>query len=198
MRLSVERLDALEVPESVVELRRLTAAMLPRIDLSELLLEVHAWTGFLHAYVHVSGEDTRMSDLPISVAALLIAEACNVGLIPMIDPDIEALTRGRLSHVDQNYLRADTHAAANALLIAAQAQVPIAQLWGGGLLASVDGLRFVVPVRTLNAGPSPKYFGHKRGLTWLNAVFRAELQPMQHWAFVAHGEDVQFPLMAGC
>jgi TnpA family transposase len=167
MRLSVERLDALEVPESVVELRRLTAAMLPRIDLPELLLEVHAWTGFLHAYVHVSGEDTRMSDLPISVAALLIAEACNVGLIPMIDPDIEALTRGRLSHVDQNYLRADTHAAANALLIAAQAQVPIAQLWGG-LLASVDGLRFVVPVRTLNAGPSPKYFGHKRGLTWLN------------------------------
>jgi TnpA family transposase len=111
-----------------------------------------------------------MSDLPVSVAALLIAEACNVGLVPVIDPDIEALTRGRLSHVDQNYLRADTHAAANALLIAAQAQVPIAQLWGGGLLASVDGLRFVVPVRTLNAGPSPKYFGHKRGLTWLNAV----------------------------
>jgi len=48
--------------------------------------------------------------------------------------------------------------------------VPIAQAWGGGLLASVDGLRFVVPVRTLNAGPSPKYFGYKRGLTWLNAV----------------------------
>jgi len=37
-------------------------------------------------------------------------------------------------------------------------------------LASVDGLRFVVPVRTLNAGPSPKYLGYKRGLTWLNAV----------------------------
>lgn len=42
--------------------------------------------------------------------------------------------------------------------------------WGGGLLASVDGLRFVVPVRTINAGPSPKYFGYKRGITWLNAV----------------------------
>ena len=40
----------------------------------------------------------------------------------------------------------------------------------GGLLASVDGLRFVVPVRTINAGPSPKYFGYKRGITWLNAV----------------------------
>jgi TnpA family transposase len=111
-----------------------------------------------------------MNDLPVSVAALLIAEACNVGLVPVTDPNVAALTRGRLSHVDQNYLRAETHTGANVLLIAAQAQVPLAQLWGGGLLASVDGLRFVVPVRTLNAGPSPKYFGYKRGLTWLNAV----------------------------
>jgi TnpA family transposase len=89
---------------------------------------------------------------------------------PVTDPNIEALTPGRLSHVDQNYLRAQTHAGANAQLIAAQAKVPLARLWGGGLLASVDGLRFVVPVRTLGAGPSPKYFGYKRGLTWLNAV----------------------------
>ena len=56
------------------------------------------------------------------------------------------------------------------VLIDAQAQIPIARAWGGGLLASVDGLRFVVPVRTINAGPSPKYFGCKRGITWLNAV----------------------------
>ena len=58
-------------------------------DLPELLLEVHAWTGFLHAYVHVSGRDTRMKDLPVSVAALLIAEACNVGLTPVIDATTE-------------------------------------------------------------------------------------------------------------
>ncbi len=169
-RLSVERLAALDASTSVEELRALTAAMLPRIDLSDLLLEVHAWTGFLDAYVHVSGSASRMNDLPISVAALLIAEACNVGLVPVTDPNNEALTKARLSHVDQNYVNAETHAAANTMLVAAQAQVPIAQLWGGGLLASVDGLRFVVPVRSLNSGPSPKYFGYKRGLTWLNAV----------------------------
>lgn len=42
--------------------------------------------------------------------------------------------------------------------------------WGDGLLASVDGLRFQVPVRTINAAPSPKYFGFKRGITWLDVV----------------------------
>jgi TnpA family transposase len=55
------------------------------------------------------------------------------------------------------------------VLIDAQAQIPIARARGGGLLASAGGLRFVVPVRTINAGPSPKYFGCKRGITWLNA-----------------------------
>ena len=99
-----------------------------------------------------------------------MAEACNVGLTPVIKPGEAALSRARLAHVDQYYVRAENHAAANAVLVDAQAQIPIAQAWGGGLLASVDGLRFVVPVRTINAGPSPKYFGYKRGITWLNAV----------------------------
>jgi TnpA family transposase len=169
-RLSVERLDALDIPESLVRLRERVAAMLPLVNLPDLLLEVHSWTGFLDAYTHVAGSGARIKDLPITLAALLIAEACNVGLTPVIDVNNEALTRDRLSHVDQNYLRADTHTAANAALIDAQARIPLAQAWGGGLVASVDGLRFVVSVRTINAGPSPKYFGYRKGLTWLNAI----------------------------
>ena len=170
VRLSVERLEAIGEPASLTELRALVAGMLPPIDLPELLLEVQAWTGFLDEYVHVGELGTRMEDLPVSVAALLVAEACNVGLTPVTKPAVPALTRDRLSHVDQNYLRAETHSAANARLIEAQASVGVAQLWGGGLIASVDGLRFVVPVQTINAAPSPRYFGLRRGVTWLNAV----------------------------
>ncbi|MEV4899014.1 transposase, partial [Nonomuraea sp. NPDC055795] len=169
-RLSVEKLGALGESASLKWLRAACQAMLPRIDLPELLLEVHSWTGFLDAYTHLADISTRMHDLPRSLAALLISEACNVGLTPVIKDGDEALTRGRLSHVDQNYVRTETHAAANAILIEAQRGVPIVKLWGGGLLASVDGLRFVVPVQTINAAPSPKYFGYKRGLTLLNAV----------------------------
>jgi TnpA family transposase len=32
----------------------------------------------------------------------------------------------------------------------------------------LTGLRFVVPVRTINAGPNPRYFGTGRGITYLN------------------------------
>jgi TnpA family transposase len=170
VKLSVDPLEALEVPESLKALRHQVASLLPRVDLPEILLEVHAWTGFLDAYAHLSGGAPRMKDLPISLAAVLISGACNVGLTPVIADGHPALTRDRLGHVEANYVRAETHAAANARLIDAQAQVPIATAWGGGLVASVDGLRFVVPVRTINAAPNPKYFGHGRGLTWFNAV----------------------------
>lgn len=44
----------------------------------------------------------------------------------------------------------------------------MAKKWGGGDVASADGMRFVVPVRTINAGANPKYFGSKRGITWYN------------------------------
>ena len=46
-RLVVDHLDALGEPDSLVWLRAGAEAMLPRVDLPELLLEVHAWTGFL-------------------------------------------------------------------------------------------------------------------------------------------------------
>jgi TnpA family transposase len=42
--------------------------------------------------------------------------------------------------------------------------------WGGGEVASADGLRFVVPVRTIHAGPNPKYFGYEYGVTYYNLL----------------------------
>jgi TnpA family transposase len=168
--LSLERLQAEPEPPSLVALRDLVARMLPRVDLPELLLEVHGWTGYLDEFAHLSQATARMDDLPVSVAAVLVAEACNVGFRPVVKANVPALTRNRLSHVDQNYLRIDNIRPANARLIEAQGRIPFAQALGGGLVAGVDGLRFVVPVATLNAAPNPHYFGMRRGATWLNAV----------------------------
>ncbi|OLV15529.1 Mobile element protein [Deinococcus marmoris] len=54
--------------------------------------------------------------------------------------------------MQQNYVRAETITAANARLVDAQFALPLAHTWGGGEVASADGLRFVVPVTTLHAG----------------------------------------------
>jgi TnpA family transposase len=70
--------------------------------------------------------------------------------------------------VQQNYIRAETLAQANARLVDYHSHLSLAKAWGGGEVASADGLRFVVPVRTINAAPNSKYFGVGRGVTYYN------------------------------
>ena len=55
-------------------------------------------------------------DLYISLCAVLMAEACNIRLEPLIKHNIPALTRHRLSWVKQNYL-GQNKVSANARLI---------------------------------------------------------------------------------
>jgi TnpA family transposase len=169
-RLRVGKDDALQEPASLLELRRRAGAMLPRVDLPEVILEVMAeYPAFYESFTAASGGTTRLKDLHISIAALLTVHALNVGLGPVL-ADSDALSRDRLAHIDQHYLRPENYAAANAVLIEAQAAIPLARLWGGGLVAAVDGMRFVVPVRTVDARPNPRYFARKRGVTWLNMI----------------------------
>jgi TnpA family transposase len=163
-------LDKLDEPSSLVELRERVAARLPRVDLPEILLEIAVRTGFASEFTHVSERDSRVSDLSTSICAVLIAEACNTGIEPLVRNDVPALRRSRLSWVNQNYFRNETLTAANACLVAAQNRVPLVRSWGGGEVASADGLRFVVPVRTVHAGPNPKYFGMGHGVTYYNLV----------------------------
>ncbi|WP_327151567.1 Tn3 family transposase [Nocardia sp. NBC_01329] len=170
-RLHLAALAAVPDPPSLTDLRRRAAAMIPRVDLPEMVLEVMSWhPEFGEAFTHVAGSSARVADLGLSVAAVLCSEAMNVALTSVVSPGNEALTRDRLRHVDQHYVRPDTMAAANTVLVNAQAAVPLAALWGGGAVASVDGMRFVVPVRSIHARPNRKYFGPKRGSTWLNML----------------------------
>ena len=166
--LTVTGLDKLEEPASLMKLREQVLARLPRVDLPEVLLEIHARTGFAQEFTHISDGAARVVDLPVSLCAVLLAEACNLGLEPVAHAAISALTRGRLSWIQQNYIRAETLTRANACLVDAQSLIPLAQQWGGGEVASADGLRFVVPVRTINAGPNRKYFHADRGVTYYN------------------------------
>jgi TnpA family transposase len=133
-----------------------------------VLLDIHARTGFAHAFTHLSEGEARATDLSVSLCAVLLAEACNIGLEPVVHSASAALTRGRLTWVQQNYVRADTLTQANATLVDTQSTIALAQGWGGGEVASADGLRFVVPIRTINAGPNRKYFNADRGVTYDN------------------------------
>ena len=163
-------LDKLDEPPSLRLLRDSVSRQMPQADLPEVLLEIHRRTGFAHDFTHISEAEARADDLDISICAVLVAQACNVGFAPLVNPRIPALTRERLSWVQQNYLRAETILRSNTRLVDAQSTNGLAQRWGGGEVASADGLRFIVPVRTINAGRNSRYFPRQRGITFYNLV----------------------------
>jgi len=176
-------LDAHDEPDSLIALRAEAEALLPEVEIADLPLEVHGWTGFLDEYTHISGTPSREPGLPETLSALLVSESCNVGLTPVTDPTYQPLTRDRLNWVEHNYLRSATHAAANTRLVDFHTPLPLAQAWGGGEMASADGMRFVIPVSTIHAAYNPRYFGRQRGSTlysWMadtHMVFAQTLIP---------------------
>ncbi len=118
----------------------------------------------------MSEQTARAGELNVSLCAVLLSEACNTGVEPLAISDVKALKRDRLLWVAQNYLRDATLLSANTTLVAAQNALALAHQWGGGEVASADGMRFVVPVKTIHAAPNPKYFGVGRGVTYYNLV----------------------------
>lgn len=78
---------------------------------------------------------------------------------------------GRLSNrLDHAFRSVAGNLPKNASVRIEQNGIDLARRWGGGDVASADGLRFIVPVRTIHAGPNPKYFGPERGVTYYNLV----------------------------
>jgi len=182
-RVVASPLDAIDEPASLVGLRTMVEGLLPEVEIADVPLEVHGWTGFLDEYVHISGSSTRADGLNESISALLVSEACNLGLTPVTDDDYQPLSRDRLNWTAQNYARSATHAAATTRLFDYHAALDLAKAWGGGEMASADGMRFVIPVSTIYAGYNPRYFGRQRGstlYTWMadtHATFHQTLIP---------------------
>ena len=63
-RLVISPLDSLEESPSCAALRKTIASMLPRVDLPELLLEIHRLTGFADEFTHINESESRARGHP--------------------------------------------------------------------------------------------------------------------------------------
>jgi hypothetical protein len=73
--LTITNLDKLAEPPSLIQLREQVMELLPQIDLTELLLEIHAHTGFADEFFHVSEEFScriRCAKARLAVATRLV------------------------------------------------------------------------------------------------------------------------------
>ncbi len=153
-----------ELPASSVKLQELVTERLPRIDLTDLLIEVDGWIGFSRHFVHAGGGEPRSKDLPAHLYAAILTQTCNFTMTKM--SEISDISYRRLAWCTTWYLREETLRPAVAALVNFQHRHPLGQLWGGGTMSSSDGQRFPVAVKSRKATPLPRYFGYGRGLTF--------------------------------
>jgi TnpA family transposase len=127
------------VPPAADRLIRETAALLPHVKITDLLLEVDRWTDFSRHFTHLkSGEAAR--DRPLLLTAIL-ADGINLGLTKMAEA-CPGTSFAKLSWLASWHVRDETYAQALAELINYQHRLPFAAHWGEGTTSSSDGQRF--------------------------------------------------------
>ncbi len=127
---SLERLEKIEELARLIASRAAVNAQLPRLDLSELLMEMHARIAFANLFTPVGEGGSRAENIATSICAVLVAEAANIRFEPLIRLDVQPFRRSRLSWVKRNFRRAEMLIAANAALVAAQNAIPLASKMG--------------------------------------------------------------------
>lgn len=155
-QLIVSRLDAEELPEGAAALHDAAVGRLPHLQISSLLIEVDAWTGFTDALIHAGGATNRSPDLRRNLYAAVLAQATNRSLAEM--SDATGISEDVLAWTTEWYLRAETVREANTIVVNRHHREPLAQLLGGGTLSSSDGQRFPQRGKSLTARALSRYF----------------------------------------
>ena len=152
--LKVTPLDA-AVPEAAQALIDQTSMMLPRVKITELLMEVDAWTGFTRHFTHLKTGETA-KDKTLLLTSVL-ADAINLGLTKMAEA-CPGTTYAKLSWLQAWHIRDETYSQALAELVNAQFAHPFAVHWGDGTTSSSDGQRFRASSKAESTGHvNPKY-----------------------------------------
>lgn len=161
-KIHVERLQA-DTPEESRNFSLSLYNMLPRVKLTDLLMEVAEWTGFEESFVHASSNHPPKGEEKSIVMAALMAMGTNIGLTKMAEatPDI---SYRQMANVMQWRLHEDAMTRAQATLVNYQHRLSLASYWGDGSTSSSDGMRVPVGVSSLHADSNPHY-GTGKGTT---------------------------------
>lgn len=150
-------------PPSVTRLKKAITERLPRVHLTDLLVEVDQWGNFREEFNHAGGQKANSEDLPVYLHAALLAQATNLGLHRMAS--VADLSYQRLVWCTNWYFRDETLDRATEKIINYHHDHWLTRFWGDGSFSSSDGQRFPVAIKTNTARALPKYFGYGRGIT---------------------------------
>jgi TnpA family transposase len=161
-RIRVERLEK-DVPNEARDFSLSLYEMIPRIKLTDLLMEVAHRTGFHEQFVHASSNRGPNEEETKILIATIMAMGTNVGLTKMSEatPDI---TYRQMANTAQWRLYEDAMNKAQAVLVNFHHKLGLPSYWGDGTTSSSDGMRIQVGVSSLHADANPHY-GTGKGAT---------------------------------
>ena len=161
--LVIPPLTAEDVPAEAEALRAEFGALLPRVPIASVLVEVDARTGFTDHLVHAGGKVTRPPELKRNLLYVIIAEATNMGLGAMAESC--GVPYDVLAWTAEWYFSAETLEAANTAIVNYHHRLPMTQAFGTGTLSSSDGQRFPVKGKSLTARHLSRYFARGQGIS---------------------------------
>jgi TnpA family transposase len=161
-KIHVDRLEK-DTPEEARSYSLSLYNMLPRVKLSDLLIEVAGWTGFDEAFVHASTNRIPKGNERSILMATLMAMGTNIGLTKMAEATPE-ISYYQMANTAQWRLYDDAMVKAQATLVNFQHKLALASYWGDGRTSSSDGMRVQVGVSSLHADANPHY-GTGKGAT---------------------------------
>jgi len=155
------------VPVEADALMQRAYGLLPRVKITELLMEVEEWTGFTRHFTHIkSGE--AAGDRTLLLSAIL-ADAINLGLTKMAEA-CPGTTYAKLSWLQAWHIRDETYSSALAELVNAQLRHPFAGHWGEGTTSSSDGQRFRAGGHAQAGGNTNPKYGSEPGVQFYTHV----------------------------
>jgi TnpA family transposase len=144
------------VPKNAKSFVDKATALLPRVKITELLLEVDQWTNFTEHFTHLKSNEIA-EDKTLLLTAIL-ADGINLGLSKMSE-SCPGVTYSKLSWLQDWHIRDETYSAALAVLTNAQLKQPFAAHWGDGTTSSSDGQ----PFQTANGAKGKGQVNPKNG-----------------------------------
>lgn len=161
-KLHVDRLER-DVPDEARNFSASLYELLPRIKLTDLLMDVARWTGFHEQFVHASTNRIPNEEETKVIMATLMAMGTNVGLTKMAE-STPGISYRQMANVAQWRLYEDAMNKAQAVLVNFHHRLTLPSYWGDGTTSSSDGMRMQIGVSALHADANPHY-GTGKGAT---------------------------------
>ena len=155
------------VPDTAEALAQQIYGLLPRLKITELLLEVDGWTDFTRHFTHLKNngvaEDRHL------LLTIILSDAINLGLTKMAE-SCPGTTYAKLAWLQAWHIRDETYSGGLAELTNAQFRQPFAARWGDGTTSSSDGQNFKAGGKGRFAGQVNLKYGQDPGVQFYTHI----------------------------